>query len=182
MGKNIAARRSGRDGWGGRLHPGGYFVEGAEQGGQVVGVFSYLVGGPQFRRPFDGFRQGQQMPGFGFVRFAVFAVHRPELDVLHLGSAGHSDSRVRPAPGFVLRPVRLDSRSVVPDGPERSVGGSGGGGSLLGWCGNSPLPAGGRASRPCCTRPGWPVSSGLTAPPIHPARLGPTVLCRGVPG
>ena len=71
------------------------FVEGAEQGGQVVGVFGYLVGGPQFRRPVDGFRQSKQIPGPGLVRLAVFSVHRPERDVLHLGSTGHSDATGR---------------------------------------------------------------------------------------
>ena len=72
------------------------FVEGDEQGGQVVGVFGYLVGGPQFRRPVDGFRQSKQIPGPGLVRLAVFSVHRPERDVLHLGSADHSDAAGRP--------------------------------------------------------------------------------------
>ena len=101
------------------------------------------------------------MPGSGFAQFAVFAVHRPELDVLHLGSAGHSDSRVRPVLGFFLRPVRLDSRSVVPGGPERQFA----------------PPRWRERARPCCTRPGWLVHLALppSLPPLnHPARLRPT--------
>ena len=38
------------------------FVEGAEQGGQVVGVFGYLVGGPQFRLPVDGSGRASRCP------------------------------------------------------------------------------------------------------------------------
>ena len=54
-------------------------------GGQVTLVQSPAgLGGHQ---P-DQVLQGQHLPGPGFIGFAVFAVHRPERDVLHPGLGG----------------------------------------------------------------------------------------------